>query len=122
MMKAFLIGSLLLGAAIGSANASDPEIIRISTNETDLILQVAPNGRLYQSYLGDKLRYEDDLKSLAWNVKAATDGSVTTRGWEVYPASGWEDYFEPALATEASRHVAGKCIPPLAGKTISSRP
>ena len=100
MMKAFLIGSLLLGAAIGSANASDPEIIRISTNETDLILQVAPNGRLYQSYLGDKLRDDQDLKHLKWNVKAATDGSVTTRGWEVYPASGWEDYFEPALAVE----------------------
>lgn len=100
MMKAFLIGSLLLGASIGNVSASDPEIIRISTDKTDLILQVAPNGRLYQSYLGDKLRYEDDLKSLAWNVKAATDGSVTTRGWEVYPASGWEDYFEPALAIE----------------------
>ena len=99
-MKAFLLSALLAGAVFGQASAAEPEMIRISTNETDLILQVAPSGRLYQSYLGDKLLDEADIRNLAWNVHAATDGSVTTRGWEVYPASGWEDYFEPAFAIE----------------------
>ncbi|MDD7062528.1 MAG: glycoside hydrolase family 36 N-terminal domain-containing protein [bacterium] len=93
--------SLLLGLfCIGQAIASSDQQIRISTNETDLILQVAPNGRLYQSYLGSKLRHQTDLTHLAWNVHSSTDGSVTTRGWEVYPASGMEDYFEPAFAIQ----------------------
>ena len=26
-------------------------------------------------------------------VKGGSDGSVSTRGWEVYPGSGAEDYF-----------------------------
>lgn len=93
--------SLLLGLfCIGQAIASSDQQIRISTNETDLILQVAPNGRLYQSYLGSKLRHQADLTHLAWNVHSSTDGSVSTRGWEVYPASGMEDYFEPAFAIQ----------------------
>ena len=93
--------SILLGLfCIGQAIAATRQDIRISTNETDLILQVAPNGRLYQSYFGSKLRHESDIAHLKWHVHASTDGSVTTRGWEVYPASGMEDYFEPAFAIQ----------------------
>ena len=36
----------------------------------------------------------------SWNIQAGTDGSVSTRGWEVYPCSGAEDYFEPAFAIQ----------------------
>ncbi|MDH6305483.1 alpha-galactosidase [Parabacteroides sp. PF5-5] len=72
--------------------------IRISTNETDLIFSVAPNGRLYQAYLGPRLQYEADLAHLSYWASAGSDGSNAPRGWEVYPASGAEDYFEPALA------------------------
>ena len=75
-------------------------MILISTNETDLILQVAPNGRLYQTYLGNKLVNESEFENLSWNIQAGTDGSVSTRGWEVYPCSGAEDYFEPAFAIQ----------------------
>lgn len=78
--------------------ANGQESIRISTDQTDLILQVAPNGRLYQSYLGERLLDEADLKNLSCYVHAGSDGSVSTRGWEVYPCSGAEDYFEPAFA------------------------
>ena len=93
--------SILLGLfCIGQAIAATRQDIRISTNETDLILQVAPNGRLYQSYFGSKLRHESDIAHLKWHVHASTDASVTTRGWEVYPASGMEDYFEPAFAIQ----------------------
>ncbi len=75
--------------------------IRISTAETDLILQTAPNGRLYQSYLGDKLLNDSDIASLPYYIaRPASDGAVTPRGWEVYPGSGGEDFFEPALAVQ----------------------
>ena len=78
--------------------AQEKSVIQISTDNTDLILQVAPNGRLYQAYLGDKLLNEQDIKHFSPYVKGGSDGSVSTRGWEVYPSSGAEDYFEPAVA------------------------
>lgn len=60
----------------------------------------SPNGRLYQTYLGNKLVNESEFENLSWNIQAGTDGSVSTRGWEVYPCSGAEDYFEPAFAIQ----------------------
>lgn len=75
--------------------------IRISTNETDIILKTAPNGRLYQSYLGTRLINQSDINNLTYYIRRpASDGSVTPRGWEVYPVSGSEDYFEPAFAIQ----------------------
>jgi alpha-galactosidase len=75
--------------------------IRISTNETDMILKTAPNGRLYQPYLGERLINQSDIDNLTHYIKRpASDGSVTPRGWEVYPVSGAEDYFEPAFAIQ----------------------
>lgn len=76
----------------------DGKIIRIGTDATDLVLVTGNGGRLYQAYLGEKLRHEQDLENLGWRVAASTDASVTPRGWEVYSTSGNEDYFEPALA------------------------
>lgn len=74
------------------------ELLRISTEHTDLILRVGENKRLYQVYLGEKLRHDQDLKLLDWPVHASSDGSVIKRGWEVYSGSGNEDFFEPAIA------------------------
>ena len=37
-------------------------VLRISTDATDLILRVASNGRLYQSYLGPRLLNESDMQ------------------------------------------------------------
>lgn len=85
-MKYVLLLFLLLFLNVRT-NASERKMLRISTEETDLILVVDSKGRLHQTYLGDKLQYEQDLKNL-----------FSTRGWEVYPGSGAEDYFEPALA------------------------
>lgn len=95
MKKAFV---LLLAAASLGMQAAEDKNIRISTNHTDLILQVAENGRLYQAYLGKKLQHEQDFSHLGWQVHAGSDGSVSKRGWEVYAGSGNEDYFEPAVA------------------------
>ena len=71
--------------------------IRISTDQTDLVLQVPENGRLYQVYLGPKLLHEQEFSNFPWFVHAASDGSVSRRGWEVYSGSGNEEYYEPAI-------------------------
>ncbi len=91
---------LLIVAVMMSMNVNAAEkSIRISTDNTDLVLQVAPSGRLYQVYYGEKLLNAGDLNNFDWAVKhVGTDGSVCTRGWEVYAGSGNEDFFEPAIA------------------------
>lgn len=97
-MKTFLAIILAFAAVFPSAaEPFDREIIRIATDNTDLILEVGPNNRLYQTYLGPKLLHADDMANLTWYQYAASDGSVSTRGWEAYSASGNEDFFEPAL-------------------------
>lgn len=103
-MKKLLVAAALGFALSGYAQQAEKKLIRISTNETDLVLQVAENGRLYQSYLGQKLKHESDLEHLPWSIHAASDASVSKRGWEVYSGSGNEDFFEPALAI---RHTDG---------------
>lgn len=95
-MKKLLL-TLFALASLTYAHAADDKIIRISTDNTDLVLQVGENGRLYQAYLGEKLLHEQDLQNFQWNIYAGSDGSVTKRGWEVYSGSGNEEYFEPAV-------------------------
>ena len=74
------------------------KIVRISTDKTDLVYQVNDKNRIYQVYLGDKLLNPQDYQKLKWNVRPGNDGSMGIRGHEAYPASGGEDYFEPAVA------------------------
>lgn len=92
-----LIAALFALASIVCAGAAENKTIRIATDHTDLILQVAENGRLYQTYFGEKLKHEQDFPNLRWYVHAGSDGSNSKRGWEVYSGSGNEDYFEPAI-------------------------
>ncbi len=97
-MKVLLAAALSIAAVVSvGAQNNERKIIRIATDNTDLVLEVGPNNRLYQTYLGPKLLHEDDLQNLTWNKYAGTDGAVTTRGWEAYSTSGNEDFFEPAL-------------------------
>lgn len=96
-MKQLLVSGALLLAAM-QVNAVEKKVFRISTEQTDLILQVGDNGRLYQTYLGEKLLNDADIQNFAWDVHAGSDGSISQRGWEVYSGSGNEDYFEPAIA------------------------
>ena len=98
MKKLFVLLTALF--TLAQVNAQEKNVIRIATDNTDLILQVAPNGRLYQAYLGDKLLNEKDINNFSPYVKGGSDGSVSTRGWEVYPCSGAEDYFEPAFSIQ----------------------
>nr|WP_233545582.1 alpha-galactosidase [Parabacteroides sp. AM08-6] len=71
------------------AVSDNSKFIRISTDETDLLLRTGSNERLYQVYLGPKLLQKSDLANLpAFNID----------GKEAYQTSGAEDYFESALA------------------------
>lgn len=96
MKKILFAGALTLAAL--QMNAEESKVIRISTDQTDLILRVGENGRLYQTYLGEKLLHEADVNRFSWDIHAGSDGSISQRGWEVYSGSGNEDYFEPAVA------------------------
>ena len=62
MKKIFLL--LIAFFTCFQVSAEVRKTIRVSTDNTDLILKVAPNGRLYQSYLGSKLLNEQDIVSL----------------------------------------------------------
>ena len=90
--------AIALMAMAMATTAVDAQTVRVSTNNTDLVLKVSPKGRLYQVYFGDKLKNAADYDNLTWNTYAASDGAVSTRGHEVYVGSGNEDYFEPAVA------------------------
>ena len=90
--------AIALMAMAMATTAVDAQTVRVSTNNTDLVLKVSPKGRLYQVYFGDKLKNAADYDNLTWNTYAASDGAVSTRGHEVYAGSGNEDYFEPAVA------------------------
>jgi alpha-galactosidase len=95
-MKKLIIAGLAITASAMNLQAAEP--IRISTQHTDLILQVGDNGRLYQTYFGQRLTHDADVKLFPWFLThPASDGSVSQRGWEVYAGSGNEDFFESAL-------------------------
>ncbi|MDU1905853.1 MAG: alpha-galactosidase [Dysgonomonas sp.] len=94
MKKTFFIFSFLFTFII-SISANN-KIITISTNSTDLVLEVAANGRLYQSYLGAKLLDNSEYNNLSPFLKSKTDGHA----WEAYAVSGTETFFEPAFAIQ----------------------
>ncbi|NDV46724.1 alpha-galactosidase [Paludibacter sp. 221] len=99
-MKKFFLSFLLIGL-FSLPLISQSEFIRISTDDIDLVIRVAPQSkRVYQAYLGDKLMNESEFKALSFSLKGGSEGSVSARGWEVYPASGAEDFFEPAFAIQ----------------------
>ncbi|WP_029902519.1 alpha-galactosidase [Prevotella sp. 10(H)] len=99
-MKNVSILFLLIIASFMNVSAQQT-VIKVSTNETDLVLKTSPLGRIYQAYFGEKLLNESEIQALSHFIaRPSSDGSVTPRGWEVYPASGNEDYFEPAFAIQ----------------------
>ena len=73
---------LLLSAT--AAQAAADKMLRISTDNTDLILHVVSDGRIYQTYFGERLA---DPATLNYG----------SNHQEVYQGAGYDDYFEPAL-------------------------
>ena len=102
-----------------SVVVSAQKTICVSTEKTDLVMQVSPKGRLYQVYLGDKLKNPSEYDNLRWDVYAASDGSVCQRGHEVYATSGAEDFFEPAVAVT---HADGNMTTYLYFKSMEEKP
>ena len=98
VIKRYCVFLLILLTTCCMWASEDTKTIRISTDNTDLILQVSPQGRLYQVYLGERLEHELDIKLFNWCSYAGSDDSVSVRGHEAYAASGGEDFFEPAIA------------------------
>lgn len=96
-MKQLILSATLLLSAL-QIEAAEHKVFRIATDQTDLILQVGDNGRLYQTYLGEKLLNDEDVNRFTWYQHSGSDGSISQRGWEVYSGSGNEEFFEPAIA------------------------
>ncbi|GHV23556.1 alpha-galactosidase [Bacteroidia bacterium] len=96
-MKTYFILLAFAFLSVFHSEAAGEKFIRISTNETDLILQVASDGRLYQTYLGNKLVNESEFGKLPYTLGKVNPGASVLKR-EVYPCSGTEDYFEPAFA------------------------
>lgn len=90
--------TLTLALCCVTALLAQGKTIRICTNQTDLILKTSPEGRLYQSYLGERLLNESDIEQLPYFFAGVSENAKgVERGWETYPGSGGEDFFEPAL-------------------------
>lgn len=81
-LKLILIAYLCFLAITVSADKQD--MIDVSTDNISLIYRVGDNGRLYQTYLGQKLKHQEDFSNLPILGEA-------------YITNGMEDYFEPAI-------------------------
>ncbi|KAA2242957.1 alpha-galactosidase [Chitinophaga agrisoli] len=90
------IVSILVFLVVIAHTAVRSETIRISTNETELVLQTAQNGRLFQLYLGPRLKDQGDYALLTSSMKSHSN----EQAWEAYPVSGTETFFEPAFAIQ----------------------
>lgn len=98
-MKRDIIMTLFLVACATCLASVAPrkQEIRISTDNLDLIMEVAADSRLYQLYLGERLTDTFDLSLLSRPKCWSDNGTLEKRQREVYSCSGNEDYFEPAL-------------------------
>lgn len=98
MKKLILLSSLLV--TTNFIKAEIKPCISINTDNVQLVLKVKEDGRLYQTYLGEKLNDKVNLNNL--DMPRGTVSSVCTNGNEVYPVMGTEDYFDPALEVRHS--------------------
>lgn len=92
-MKRLFIAFLLATVYISATFAQT--VISICTNNTQMVLKVKDNGRLYQTYLGTRLSEGTQLDRLDMPYVHPTSASI--KGFEVYPVMGTEDYYEPAF-------------------------
>lgn len=88
----------LVAAFLTLSSTAATKTIHISTSATDLILQTADNGRLYQTYLGERLADKAEAMNFSWEQSGGSDGSAAHKGWEVISGNGNEDYYEPAIS------------------------
>ncbi len=99
MKKTFFTLATLLSVPVLMLAHSN---ISITTNSTQLVLQVKDDGRLYQTYLGPRLSADTNLDDLGMPYVKPSSSSI--KGFEAYPVMGTEDYYEPAFEI---RHADG---------------
>ncbi len=99
-----------------TATAEAKTNIVIATDNTQMVMQVKDNGRLYQTYLGERLTDGTDLNLL--DMPRTNVTQTSTQGNEVYPVMGTEDYFEPAMEI---RHADGNATSVLKYVSHSTR-
>lgn len=92
-MKKLLLSLSMLAMMPAGMMAS--ENISVTTDALQLVLRVGDNGRVYQTYLGERLSAATDLNQLYATGIQFT--STAIKGYEVYPVMGTEDYYEPAM-------------------------
>ena len=105
MRKFFLLTYILLLLTVINSVAVNAQTINITTNRTQLVLQVKENGRLYQTYLGARLSETTELSQIYMPGTTLTSSQIT--GFEAYPVMGTEDYYEPAFDI---RHADGNPV------------
>ncbi len=105
MRKFFLLTYILLLLTVINSVAVNAQTINITTNRTQLVLQVKENGRLYQTYLGARLSETTELSQIYMPGTTLTSSQIT--GFEAYPVMGTEDYYEPAFEI---RHADGNPV------------
>ena len=76
-MKKNLFIFVCLFLTVFCVNAADKNFIKVTTDGVELVFQVGPNGRLYQSYLGKPSYAEADYKAIfGTNIADVTDEKV----------------------------------------------
>lgn len=93
---------LFVLAVAGYAAADGHTNISVTTDHTQLVLQVKDNGRLYQTYLGERLSADSNLDDLDQPWAKPTNSNIA--GFEAYPVMGTEDYYDAAMGI---RHADG---------------
>jgi len=89
-------------AVAGCMAATGRTNISVTTDHTQLVLQVKDNGRLYQTYLGERLSADSNLDDLDQPWAKPTNSNIA--GFEAYPVMGTEDYYDAAMGI---RHADG---------------
>lgn len=93
---------MLVFAVAGCMAATGRTNISVTTDHTQLVLQVKDNGRLYQTYLGERLSVDSNLDDLDQPWAKPTNSNIA--GFEAYPVMGTEDYYDAAMGI---RHADG---------------
>ena len=93
---------MLVFAVAGCMAATGRTNISVTTDHTQLVLQVKDNDRLYQTYLGERLSADSNLDDLDQPWAKPTNSNIA--GFEAYPVMGTEDYYDAAMGI---RHADG---------------
>lgn len=102
MMKRFLLPLVLFCTTSITTNDVWAQTIAIQTKSTQLVLKVKSDGRLYQTWLGKRLNTEEAVNET--DMPRSSNTNLLSKGYEVYPVMGTEDYYEPAFEI---RHADG---------------